>query len=272
MLPEDISPPLVIAMGGISVQLKCAPSSLQASLRSYYKDFLHIGPAEFCASIHWEYSKMTVDHLDPKLIFTPDGLQFVSPEFRGFLDVSRGMADVNLQSPQPFPVIDYFIRIVFSMLAFRAGGLLFHGAGIVRNGKAFLFFGHSGSGKTTVARLSPQDIVLNDDLILLLPEDGKWIAHATAFWNPTQVHPTYQAATLVGLFLLVQARQVCAEKMALGQALAEIVSNVPVIPADTGRNAQLMELVFSMLRKVPAYRLHFLPDNSFWQAVDALAL
>ena len=68
-----------------------------------------------------------------------------------------------------FEEVEYFLRVIYALLVFQAGGLLFHAAGIVRDGQCYLFFGHSGSGKTTVARLSSTDLVLNDDLVVLIP-------------------------------------------------------------------------------------------------------
>jgi len=189
-------------------------------------------------------------------------------DFRGVIDESSGRGQLEVKSSHPEDSVDYYLRAVYALMAFRAGGLLFHAAGIVRNHRAYLFYGHSGSGKTTVARLSPDSLVLNDDLVLLLPHDGGWQVHATPFWNPSQVRPTRQSAPLVGVYRLVQSKDVFLRKMSTAQSLAELVSNVPIIPEDSSRSSELLSRGIRLLETVPAYQLHFLPDDSFWNVVD----
>ncbi len=152
-------------------------------------------------------------------------------------------------------------------MTFQAGGLIFHAAGIIRQGKTYLFFGPSGSGKTTVARLSANDLVLNDDLLLLMPQEQGWLVHATPFWNPTQVKPTAHQGPLTAMFRLKQAKKVYLTEMGPGQALAELVANVPVIPLNPGYSQELFTRCQHLAQAVPLRYLHFLPDASFWEVV-----
>jgi hypothetical protein len=196
---------------------------------------------------------------------------FTSPGGEGTVDIAAGTVWLHLSPLQPMVDIDYCLRIVYALLAFRGGGLLFHAAGIVRDEQAFVFFGHSGSGKTTVARHSPAGSVLNDDLVLLMPEGEGWQVHATPFWNPSQVRPSGpQCAPLAMMLRLVQSRQVFLEDMKPGQALAEVISCVPIVATDAARSHEVLKRSLHMLHTVPIYRLHFLPDASFWQAIDTM--
>jgi hypothetical protein len=53
---------------------------------------------------------------------------------------------------------------------------LFHGCGVLANGKGYLFTGPSGAGKTTVARLAGTRMVLNDEAVLLRNGGGElWL-------------------------------------------------------------------------------------------------
>ena len=148
---------------------------------------------------------------------------------------------------------------------------MLHAAAVKHDGRAYIFFGHSGSGKTTIARLSPDDVVLNDDLILLMPDtsagENKWRVFGTPFWNPTQVKPTPQNAPLASMFRLVQDKNVFLEEINPGEAVAELLSNTPVIPADPLRSPPLLTRLHKIIKAATVSKLHFLPDDSFWRVV-----
>ena len=79
--------------------------------------------------------------------------------------------------------LEFALKALLAYVAFRHGGLLFHGAGVLLNGGAYLFTGESGSGKSTVVALSPDKVALNDDLVVLRPYGAGWWAYGTPFWN-----------------------------------------------------------------------------------------
>lgn len=180
-----------------------------------------------------------------------------------------GGGNLRLSSAQPVEDIDYFLRVVLALLVHQSGGVLMHTAGIIRNGHVYLFFGHSGSGKTTVCKASADDYtILNDDLILLVPQGKNWLAHGTPFWNPTQIKPANRNAPVAKMmYLLIQDTRVYTQKLAPGKATAALISNVPVIPQDKDRSAQLLKVLSQLQSNSPVYELHFLPDNSFWDVI-----
>jgi hypothetical protein len=78
------------------------------------------------------------------------------------------------QAAYPY-AIDAALRIMHSLLLAQAGGLLVHAASAVRNGRAFLFAGVSGAGKTTMCRLAPPDVLLLTDEISYVRHTGDGI-------------------------------------------------------------------------------------------------
>lgn len=258
---------VTVAIAGLTVTVECDEPHVVAGLRERYRPFLAEQIAPFKATVEVTDRTPAPARRDTNVLFHDDVLRFTTVGYDGDVDVDAQRAHLQLLSDRPVEDVDYFVRVIYALLAFRDGGMLFHAAGVVRDGRGYLFFGHSGSGKTTVARLSSDDVVLNDDLVLLLPEGDGWRVYATPFWNPTQVAPTRHDAPLAAMFRLVQDTRVFVEEMRYGQAVAEIVSNVPVIPDDPQRTAALLERSRRLLEVVPVYKLHFLPDDSFWHVV-----
>jgi hypothetical protein len=258
-----------LVIGGLRLAVECDDAALAESLCRRYSPFMSSGRVHLHVRVHLNGTLRT-GMPDPTIVFSAGLVRFTTPGYEGFINTQQGEGELWLSCAQPVDEVEYYLRVACALLAFQSGGLLFHAAGIVRDGRAHVFFGHSGSGKTTVARLSSDAIVLNDDLLLLMPaESGNgWRVHATPFWNPTQVSPAGAlSAPLAGMFRLVQDTRVFLEAMEPGQALAELVASVPVISADSARLTGLLERGWRLIGAAPVYRLHFVPDASFWAVI-----
>ena len=257
-----------IAIGNIGIELTSNSPKLIRGIRDRYHDFPICSTPHLKAHIDIVGDQRDSPLLDTGSEFSGDLLYFTAPGYHGDINVAEGTAHLTLSSRYPVEDTDYFVRFLYALLAFREGGLLFHAAGIVRRGLAYLFTGQSGSGKTTVSRLSPSDIVLNDDLVLILPQSDCWQVYGTPFWNPTQIRPSSKSAPLEKIFRLVQDKEVFTKVLTPSQALAELIANVPVIPKDPIRSQTLINLLLKLQKTIPVYALHFLPDDSFWEVVN----
>lgn len=266
-------PQFKLQIAGLAIDIAANDVALVEALRLRYAAFA--ARADTIGHV-----LVNIDHLGwsdvPPLLnipptFTDSVLQIDVPGYSVMIDVARHTASIVLECAHPLEAVEYALRMVVALLAFEHGGLMYHAAGVIRNDRAFLFFGYSGSGKTTVARVSTEDLVLNDDLLVLLPACDRWYAHATPFWNPTQIRPSGpHSAPVAALLRLVQAPSVRLEPMTPAQAVAECLSSIPVITADRSRSAAALLRATQLLNSVPHYRLHFLPDNSFWPILDRL--
>jgi len=257
-----------LAIANFSIRLNCHHPQLSEVLRRRYQDFPPLQNTKFDADVHWVGKQRQNALLDVSPEFRDGILYFSASGYEGFIDEQNGRGELTISSTQPVEEIDYYLRTVLALMAHAANGVLLHTAGIIRNSRAYLFFGHSGIGKTTVCQVSQADhIILNDDLILLLPLNHRWQAYGTPFWNPTQVQPSAQNAPVAGLFWLIQAPQVFTRPLGAAPALAALIANVPVIPQDPERSIALLEILAQIQRSIPISELHFLPDNSFWNVI-----
>ena len=257
-----------LTIGPLRVSIAAPDPAVHAALQSAYRAFaVEDSPAPYSLIAQIDYTPGPAPAAWP---FTFDGgvLRFTAAHYTGSLDLIAQRAHLAVIAPHPFEPIDYFVRAALALLAFEAGGLLLHAAGLAWRGNGYAFFGYSGSGKTTVARVSSDAQVLNDDLVVLLPDASRWNIHATPFSNPTQVTSAGpRFAPLAALFRLVQDRRVFVEPIAPAAAMAEVIACCPVVSADPDRALALLALAEHLVRKVPVQRLHFLPDPSFWAIV-----
>ncbi len=268
---SDPTKAISLEVADLGVSVICQEGHVREVLASQYRDFpLQREPDLRLQVMLSEDPLRQSALLDTGMAFDKNGvLHFQASGYRGQIDIQQKTGTLHLASVQPAEEVEYLLRVAFALLAFEAGGLMLHAAGIVRGKQAYLFFGHSGAGKTTIARHSTDAdaIVLNDDLVILRPKPSGWQAYGTPFWNPTQTRPSSHDAPLGALFQLVQDRQVFLEPLSPSKAIAELVANVPVIPADPARGLSLLQRISDVVQCTPVQRLHFLPDSSFWNVV-----
>ncbi len=251
----------------MGISLESDAPGLVDGLIERYRDFLGKNTPQITARICWQDSSGCESSAFPEVHFSEAGWEFEAPFYKGYIDLQRKVARLDFGSSLPFEGLDYFIRLIVAMLAYEHRGFLFHAAGVVKHSRAYIFLGHSGAGKTTVSRLSGEQNVLNDDLVVFLPHPEGWWVYATPFWNLTQVRPKPASAPLYAMYHLVQDRRVFLEDISPSLGLAEFLASVPVISMDPFRSQTLMSRAQALLKTYPVRNLHFLPDDSFWEVI-----
>ena len=172
------------------------------------------------------------------------------------------------QSANPYS-IDSVLRIVHSLILAREGGFLVHSASAIRNGRAFLFSGLSGAGKTTISRLAPSDVTLLTDEISYVRRDGEgYRACGTPFAGELARLGENCSAPVATLFFLEQGPKNQIRPISSADAVRRLLRNILFFADDP----ELVKLVFrsalDFVTLVPARRLTFLPDERVWELVD----
>lgn len=164
--------------------------------------------------------------------------------------------------------LNSFLRFVFSLVLLKQPGFLAHAAGLMKNEKGYIFPGKSGVGKTTIARLSPDATLLSDD-IPLVKMGAAPLIFGTPFWGDLAVGGEKTSAPLAGIYFPVKDQKNFTERLKPRQVFEKLLPNVVFFFKNEKFSKQLFNLCFDLATKVPGYELHFLPDFSFWECMDA---
>jgi hypothetical protein len=172
-----------------------------------------------------------------------------------------------VQSANPYS-IDAALRIIHSLILAREGGLLIHAASAVRNGKAFLFAGVSGAGKTTISRLAPGDVTLLSDEISYLRRNGHgYVAYGTPFTGELAKVGQNVRAPLAALFLLRQGPKNVIEPISLGNAARLLLKNVLFFAQESELVSMIFQSACDLVLQVPVYQLTFVRDARVWELI-----
>lgn len=265
-----------LTIAGVSLALRGGGAFSTVLQGERYQPFLTANPPIVAAEVAVEAAEVNPVWDLPEPEVTIDGLTLTYRTYggEGYLDAEAGRGQLQMTSDVEAAqaVLDNYLRVAYALLLIRRSGFLFHSAGMIRNGHGYLFYGHSGSGKTTISRLSRQQAtLLSDDLVAVRAHDGEWRVHGTPFWGELRGHPkTNTSAPLRGVFSLAKSPEVRLEPLPSSLAVADVVSSVPVTCKEPPLSGRLIELCADLASKSPCYRLHFPPDDSFWSAIDAL--
>lgn len=161
-----------------------------------------------------------------------------------------------------------FLRFVFSLnLAAKNGGLI-HASSLIKKGQTYIFPGKSGAGKSTVARLSPDAILLSDDISLVKKGRSGFSAYGNPFWGELNVGGENEAAPIKGIYFLVKDTKNYLDILSPAQALRRLLPNVVFFARDRAFSRRLFNFCVDLTADIPAYNLHFVPDSSFWRCLD----
>lgn len=167
-------------------------------------------------------------------------------------------------------VVENAVRYLVARRAIERGGIAVHGAGVTRDGRAWVFAGPSGSGKSTAVRLLQPVTSLGDDFAVIVPHGEGWATHAVPFDNAetAPASPVRGLVPLAGVFRLFQADGHRVERPTgvLAQASLLACAAFPwALPDLAGRAGEAI----ARLASSGLYgHLHFAVDPGFWSVVE----
>jgi hypothetical protein len=171
------------------------------------------------------------------------------------------------QSRSPY-AMDAVLRIVHSLVLARQGGFLVHAASAIRGGKAFLFSGVSGAGKTTISRLAPPDAtLLTDEISYVRREGNRYFACGTPFAGELARVGENQSAPLNTLFLLEKGLHNRIEPVGATEAVQRLLRNILFFANDPSLVNLVFQAACEFASLVPIRRLVFVPDRRVWDII-----
>jgi hypothetical protein len=253
-----------VTIGGIPVRFWSYDRSFSRLVRKRYANFLGSG--------HDEAAELTV-RLLPGGGWRP-GADLKVVYRAGTWHIQRGdfNAEWNMQSrrgmvwqPRSPYALDSVLRILHTIILAERGGFLLHAASVIRNGRALIFAGQSGAGKTTICRLAPPDaILLTDEISFVQPSHGTYFAFGTPFFGELAVPGKNTLAPLEAIYLLEHAAADRVEEVPSRLALTQLLRNVLLFAQDSETVSRVFAAAFDLLSRVPVRRLRFAPTPRVW--------
>ena len=258
---------LGIAIAGLCAGIVARDPGVAGLVRERYKGFLSTEPPGWRIELKVAPTPSLPDDVVVRRDGPPGRFQVMRGDLAGTLDLRHSRGTVSLVHANEFS-IDTFLRIVYSFALIEAHGLVIHAASLVRNGRAFLFCGRSGSGKTTIARLSQHATLLSDELSIVRITDHRVRCYGTPFWGDLARAGEDRAAPLVGIYFLHHGSRHAIEAVRPKRALERLLPNVLFFAKEVDMTAQVLSIAADLVEAVPCFDLTFRLDPGFWEVID----
>ena len=154
----------------------------------------------------------------------------------------------------------------FYMELIHYNGFYLHASAVVLDGKAYLFSGPCGAGKSTHTQIwqqtfGPQAHVINDDKPALRRLDGQWYAYGTPWCGKDGINMN-EKAPVVGLCFLKKAQENKIRRLGSFEAMQKILSQTIYRFQTADKLDKLLGLLELFMKEIPVYELENLPIST----------
>jgi hypothetical protein len=258
---------VVIAIGGVPVRVNTTDASFLEMLQNRYAGFVSDeGITEFDLDVDLTAPSGMERDAPVRVIQSAGRWLLERGDFRAEWDPAMRRGSIR-QSANPYS-IDAVLRIVHTLVLAESGGFLVHSASAIRNGKAFLFAGVSGAGKTTISRLAPADATLLTDEISYVRKQGDgYVAYGTPFNGEFAKLGENVSAPVAVLYLLAQGPENRIDPVGEADAGRELLGNILFFAEDPEFVHRAFQAACDFVHRVPVRRLTFVPGVRVWELI-----
>ncbi len=201
--------------------------------------------ARDCGSVFSERAaKYRVDRGEPEFTLT-----LTDEDMRCFEDEPR-------LTEEGFRYIMSGLKFYFELI--KRGGLMLHSSAVVRDGRAYLFSGPSGIGKSTHTgywlELFPEAYILNDDKPAIIKTESGFTAFGTP-WSGKYDISRNEGVRIGGIGFIERSDEDRIERLDTVSAIAGIMSQT-VRHVRRERMEELLSTVEALIAEVPVYRVY----------------
>jgi len=257
-----------VEVGGMAVLLRTSDPDFARMLQDRYAGFVNCSvPPVFEFDVDLAAPTGVDPDADVRVRWEQGQWSFRRGDFHADWDPGCGRGRIR-QSANPYSA-DAVLRIVHTIVLAKEGGFLLHSASAVRGGRAFLFSGVSGAGKTTISRLAPPGVtLLTDEVSYVRRQREGYRAFGTPFAGELARVGANVSAPIAAVYLLAQGRENHIDPLSKREAIQLLLRNILFFAEDPSLVRRVFDAATEFVATVPVRRLTFSPDQRVWELIQ----
>jgi len=196
---------LTIQIADITFQFLFDNPCIDQKIRDKYVHFLVHSEPDILVETRIITEFMEGDNFLPE-IRHEDHLSFMErPDFMARFDQKTHRCTLKLKDS--IFSFESFCRIFLTDYLLQRDGFLLHASAVVRKERGYIFTGVSGSGKSTIGALSPENVLLSDEIVIVRKVKDFYRVYGTPFISKFMTGGANQGVAVEKLFFFEQIAQ-----------------------------------------------------------------
>ena len=151
----------------------------------------------------------------------------------------------------------------FNYRLLHFGGMMLHASAVELGGRAYLFSGPCGMGKSTHTRLWQKEFsdarIFNDDKPALRRIDGRWFAYGTPWSGKNHININIKAP-LAGICFLKRGTENSIRRLPAPEAVKRLIHQTMRLFNEESDLDLMLGCVERLATEIPIFELHSLPE------------
>jgi hypothetical protein len=254
-----------LAFAGKIFGIKFAPNRPFSAYLQKHAAFLTDGKPDFSLTF---YQRNGMKNLFSVSVKKKGESKIIRIENKTSLERSFATQRLGVSMDQALGLENY-LRVFFSQYLFTQDGFLLHASTIGYKNRAYVFTGPSGVGKSTIARISRDKLVLTDDTVAIRRMNNRYYAFATPF-GVQSVGAGGIRLPIAAIFLISHAEKTTCTRIPPLPALTKIISNIILMGAEAQDLPidKLFDTCYNLVKETPCYALPFNKNEDIWRVLS----
>ena len=194
------------------------------------------------------------------------GVSFQRADYR--IEASKDYSEANLYVYDSLALKHALMNLYSAYIVHHQVGLLFHASCVVENGKAYLFTGNSGAGKSTAALLSHPRELLADEATIIRINGEEISAYDSPFRSEVPITNNNRYWRVGGIQSLNQSSANRKVELGKTESVMQLMDKIFYWPVCREDRIRAIQLLKEVVTQVPVYELYFKKDPTFWELIS----